>query len=161
MPDASARMQERMKTMTPERRKQFEEMMKQHGVDVAAGNVMKICYSQKMVERGSWSDQSTCKTEYSNRSASAWKWHSTCPAVNYEGDGEASFPDSENFTVKSSGVVTTGGKPHASSSVRTGKMAVGGLWGDQAVGRHPVTDGPNLRSGFHNRTARTLKLGVN
>jgi hypothetical protein len=121
MPDASARMQEHMKTMTPERRKQFEEIMKQQGVDMGAGNAMKICYSQKMVDRGSWSDQTTCKTEYSNRSASAWKWHSSCPTVNYEGDGEASFPDSENFTVKSSGVITTSGKAHTSRSVRTGK----------------------------------------
>jgi hypothetical protein len=121
MPDATARMQEHMKTMTPERRKQFEEMMKQHGVDVGAGNAMKICYSQEMVERGSWSDQSTCKTDYGSRSASAWKWHSVCPALNYEGDGEASFPDSENFVVKSSGAVTTSGKAHTSSSVRTGK----------------------------------------
>jgi hypothetical protein len=121
MPDASERMKEHMKSMTPERRKQFEEMMKQRGVDPNAGGAMKLCYSQKMVERGAWSDQGSCKTEYSNRSASAWKWHSICPELGYQGEGEASFPDPENFVVKSSGVLTVGGKAHASSSVRTGK----------------------------------------
>jgi hypothetical protein len=121
MPDASERMKEHMKNMPPERRKQFEEMMKQRGIDPSAGGEMKLCYSQKMVERGAWSDQGGCKTEYSNRSPSAWKWHSICSQVGYEGDGEASFPDPENFIVKSSGVLTVGGKTRASSSVRTGK----------------------------------------
>ena len=110
-----------MKNMTPERRKQFEEMMKQRGIDPSGGSAMKLCYSQKMVERGAWSDQGGCKTEYSNRSASAWKWHSICSQLGYEGDGEASFPDSENFIVKSSGVLTTAGNTRASSSVKTGK----------------------------------------
>jgi len=121
MADASERMKEHMKNMTPERRKQFEEMMKQRGVDPSAGGAVKLCYSQKMVERGAWSDQGGCKTEYSERSASAWKWHSICSQMGYEGDGEASFPDSENFVVKSSGVLTAGGKTHDSRSVRTGK----------------------------------------
>jgi hypothetical protein len=122
MPDASERMKEHMKNMTPERRKQFEEMMKQRGVDTGGGaGAMKLCYSQKMLERGAWSDQGGCKTEYSSRSASAWKWHSICPQLGYVGDGEASFPDPENFAVKSSGILTIGGKAHTSSSVRTGK----------------------------------------
>jgi hypothetical protein len=121
MPDASERMKEHMKNMTPERRKQFEEMMKQRGVDTSAGGVMKLCYSQKMVERGAWSDQGGCKTEYSTRSASAWKWHSTCAQLGYQGDGEASFTDPENFVVKSAGVLTIDGKAHTSNSVRTGK----------------------------------------
>src|SRR5947209_8057888 len=67
-PNASERMKEHMKNMTPERRKQFEEMMKQRGVDPSGGSAMRLCYSQKMVERGAWSDQGGCKTEYSNRS---------------------------------------------------------------------------------------------
>ena len=121
MPDASERMKDHMNNMTPERRKQFEEMMKQRGVDPGAGGVMKICYSQKMVERGTWADQGTCKTDYSNRSATSWKWHSVCPELHYQGDGEASFPDPEHFVVKSSGVSTNGGKTLNMNSTRTGK----------------------------------------
>src|ERR1035438_7700563 len=101
MADASERMKEHMKDMTPERRKQFEEMMKQRGVDPGAGGVVKLSYSRKMVEHGAWADQGGCKTEYSSRSATSWKWHSSCAALGYQGDGEASFPDSENFVVKS------------------------------------------------------------
>lgn len=119
--DPSERMKEHMKNMPPERRKQFEEMMKQRGVDPGADGAMKVCYSQKMVERGAWDDQGACKTAYSNRSASAWKWHSVCSKLGYEGDGEASFPDPEHFVVKSSGVSTIGSMRHASTSVRTGK----------------------------------------
>ena len=121
LPDASQRMKDHMKDMTPERRKQFEEMMKQRGVDLSGGNEIKLCYSQKMVERRAWADQGTCKTDYSSRTANFWKWHSSCAQMSYEGDGEATFPDSENFTVKSSGVSTVGGKSRASSSTRTGK----------------------------------------
>jgi hypothetical protein len=121
MPDASERMKERMKNMTPERRKQFEESMKQRGVDPNAGGVIKVCYSQKMVEHGAWADQGTCKTDYSNRTATHWKWHSVCPEVHYEGDGEASFPDPEDFVVKSSGVLTSGDKTRNIKSTRTAK----------------------------------------
>jgi Protein of unknown function (DUF3617) len=121
VPDASERMKEHMKDMTPERRKQFEAMMKQRGVDPGAGGVMKLCYSQKMVEHGAWADQGGCKTDYSSRSATSWKWHSSCPDLHYQGDGEASFSDPENFVVKSSGVSTNGGKTSTSSSTRTGK----------------------------------------
>jgi hypothetical protein len=101
MPDASERMNDRMKSMTPEQRKQFEEMMKQHGVAPGSAGNTKLCYSQKMVERGAWSDQGGCKIDFSNRSATSWKWHSSCPALSYQGDGEASFSDSETFVVKS------------------------------------------------------------
>jgi Protein of unknown function (DUF3617) len=121
MPDASDRMNDKMKNMTPERRKQFEEMMKQRGVDPGGAGVTKLCYSQKMVEHGAWADQGGCKTDYSSRTATSWKWHSSCPALGYQGDGEASFPDAENFVVKSSGSSTSAGKPRNSSSTRTGK----------------------------------------
>jgi hypothetical protein len=121
MPEASERMKDHMNSMTPERRKQFEEMMKQRGVDTGAGGVIKLCYSQKMVEHGAWADQGGCKTDYSNRTVTSWKWHSVCPELHYQGDGEASFPDPENFVVKSSGVSTNGGKTLSMNSTRTGK----------------------------------------
>ena len=121
MPDPSERMRERMKTMTPEQRQRIEEMMKKQGVAPGAGGVTKLCYSQKMVERGDWSDQSSCKTAYSSRTATSWKWHSSCPAAGYEGDGEASFSDPEHFTVTSSGVSTIEGKERTTKFTRTGK----------------------------------------
>jgi hypothetical protein len=121
MQDGNERMKERMKNMTPEDRKRVEEMMKQHGVATGEGGVIKLCYSQKMVEHGAWTDQGGCKTEFSNRSATSWKWHSICTEAGYQGDGEATFPDAENFVVKSTGVSTIGGKNRTTSSTRTGK----------------------------------------
>jgi Protein of unknown function (DUF3617) len=121
VPDASERMKDHMKNMTPEQRKELEEMMKQRGVESGAGGMVKICYSQKMLERGTWADQGGCKTDYSNRSATSWKWHSSCAELHYQGDGEASFPDPENFVVKSSGVSTNGGKTLTMNSTKTGK----------------------------------------
>jgi Protein of unknown function (DUF3617) len=121
LPNASERMKDHMKDMTPERRKQFEEMMKQRGVDPNATDTIKVCYSQKMVDHGAWTDQGGCKTDFTDRSATSWKWHSVCSALGYEGDGEATFSDADNFTVKSSGVATAGGKTVKSNSTRTGK----------------------------------------
>jgi Protein of unknown function (DUF3617) len=121
MPDASERMREHMKSMTPERRKQFEESMKARGVDLGAGGAVKLCYSQKMLENHAWADQGTCKVDYTNRSATSWKWHASCPELHYQGDGEASFPDPQSFVVKSSGVSTNGSKNLSMNSTRTGK----------------------------------------
>jgi Outer membrane protein len=117
----SERMQEHMKTMTPERRKQFEEMMKQRGIDTTGSGAIRICYTQKMLDHGNFSDQGGCKTNFSEHSAGSWKWHSVCPQMNYEGEGEARFSDPENFIVKSSGVTTNGGNTVKTSSTRTGK----------------------------------------
>jgi hypothetical protein len=123
VPDGAARMQEHMKNMSPEQRKQFETMMKERGIDIdaGAGGMTKVCYSQKILERGALSDQFGCKTDFSTRSATSWKWHSNCPELGYQGDGEASFSDSENFVMKSSGVSTMDGKTKASNFTRTGK----------------------------------------
>ena len=71
VPNASERMKDHMKDMSPERRKQFEEMMKQRGVDPNATDAIKVCYSQKMVEHGAWTDQGGCKTDFTNRSATS------------------------------------------------------------------------------------------
>ena len=121
VPSASEKMKDHMKDMTPEQRTQFEEMMKQRGVDPNATDTVKLCYSQKMVDRGAWTDQAGCKTDFTNRSATSWKWHSVCSELGYEGEGEATFSDVDNFTVKSSGISTAGGKTIKVNSTRTGK----------------------------------------
>lgn len=113
-------MAERLKHMSPEQREKVEAMMKQRGMD-PAGNGMKVCYTQEMLDKGDWSNQQTCKVDYSSRSAASWKWHATCSKYGYEGDGEATFPDSENFVVKSTGVTTTEGKAKTQKVTSTGK----------------------------------------
>ena len=120
-PDPADRMQERMKSLPPEKRKQFEDMMKREGISTDEHGAIKMCYSKKMVDSAVLADQGGCQTTFSNRSSTNWKWHSSCPALGYVGDGEATFTNSHNFVIKSSGVSTAGGRSHSSTYTRTGK----------------------------------------
>jgi hypothetical protein len=118
VPDAS----ERMKNMSPEKRAQFEAMMKQHGVATAAGAPNQVCYTKEALARSPWADMQTdCKPVFSTQSASSWKWHTTCPKSGYEADGEANFLDHENYTVKSSSVSKLGGTVRNSITTITAK----------------------------------------
>jgi len=115
-------MAERMKNMSPETRKRAEAAMKQQGVDASDSGGRKVCYGREMIEQGRWAEQPNgCKTDYSTRTPSLWKWHSSCPKMGFEGDGEAIFPDSENYVVKSSGVITDEGKANTTRSTITAK----------------------------------------
>jgi hypothetical protein len=115
-------MSERMKTMSPEARAHVEAMMKQQGIDPGSDGVRRMCFSQAMIEQGRLAEeQMNCKTDYSTRSATSWKWHTNCPQLNYQGDGEAVFSDTENYVVKSSGVMTVAGKTRNSKSTITSK----------------------------------------
>ena len=105
MPDAS----ERMKNLSPEKRAQIEAIMKQHGVTSGAGGMGQVCYTRETLARSPWAGVETdCKAAFSDRSASLWKWHTSCPKSGYEADGEAIFPDHENYTVKSTSVSKIG-----------------------------------------------------
>jgi hypothetical protein len=117
MPD----MIERLKNMSPEKRAQFEAMMKQHGVETG-GAGSQVCYSRETLEHSPWADiQTDCRPTFSTRTSSAWKWHTTCPKSGYESDGEAIFTDPENYTVKSTSVSKFGDKVRNSSTTMTGK----------------------------------------
>ena len=117
MPDMS----ERLKNMPPEKRAQFEAMMKQHGVGIGGGP-NQVCYTRELLEHSPWADiQTDCKPTFSSRSSSSWKWHTSCPKSGYEADGEAVFINSENYTVKSTSVSKIGDKVRNSSATMTGK----------------------------------------
>jgi Protein of unknown function (DUF3617) len=114
-------MSERLKNMPPEKRAQFEAMMKQHGIGMG-GAANQICYTKEMLEHSPWADiQTDCKPTFSTRTSSVWKWHTTCPKSGYEADGEAIFADHENYTVKSTSVSKVGDKVRNSSTTMTGK----------------------------------------
>jgi len=117
MPDMS----ERLKNMPPEKRAQFEAMMKQHGVGMGGGP-NQVCYTRELLEHSPWADiQTDCKPTFSSRTSSSWKWHTSCPKSGYEADGEAVFINSENYTVKSTSVSKMGDKVRNSSATMTGK----------------------------------------
>jgi hypothetical protein len=88
-----------MKNMKPEVRARVEAMMKQKGMAVGSGGANRICVTRDSLDAGRWQSNPTCKTDYGTRSASAWKWRSTCDQSGTVVDGEAVFANPENYTV--------------------------------------------------------------
>ena len=136
MPDMS----ERMKNMPPETRKQMEAMMKARGVDMGGmtGNDMKICLSKDSVDPAQWQrNQGTCKTDYVSRSASTWKWHTSCREPAAETDGEAHFTSPDSYTVKTATTRTIQGE------TRTTRMTLHSTYlGPDCGDVKPVTPRP-------------------
>ena len=117
-PDAS----DRMKNMSPEKRAQFEAMMKQHGVATDGSGMPKVCYTKENLDRSAWADQMLdCKATFSSQTGSSWKWHTSCPTMKIEADGEATFPNSQSYTVKSTSVSQHDDKTRTTAHTMTGK----------------------------------------
>ena len=110
-------MNERMKSMSPAARQRVEAMMKQRGVDTSSG-ATRICMTREMLDQGRWHDASPrCKVDFTNRSASAWKWRSVCTQPESSGEGEAVFHSPESYTVTSNTTMTLKGQARASTNV--------------------------------------------
>ena len=90
-PDAS----DRLKNMSPEKRAQIEAMMKQHGIGGSRRHGHRFVIPVRRSDRSPWAGVSrpTVRPTSARRSASSWKWHTTCPNSGYEADGEAVFAD--------------------------------------------------------------------
>lgn len=93
---------EHLKNMPPEMRKQMEATMKQQGVDMSgAAGTMKMCMTRESLDEGRWrSEEHGCKTDYSTRTATLWKWRSVCTQPPSESVGEARITSPERYTVK-------------------------------------------------------------
>ncbi len=126
-----------LKKMRPEARKQLEGVMREKGMDVAGGPV-KVCMSREVLEQGQWqAQQSGCKTEFTSRTATTWKWRTQCDKPQSTGDGEAVFASPEAYTVKSTSKSTVEGKP------RTTRTTVQGRWVSADCGSLPAMKVPN------------------
>ena len=90
---------EAMKNLTPETRAKVDAMMKQQGVALGSDGANRVCLSKESLDAGRWQNAANCKTEFGSRTASAWKWHSSCPQTDAVIDGEAVFANPENYTV--------------------------------------------------------------
>ncbi len=113
---------DRMKSMSPEKRARFEAMMKEHGVSTDGSGKSQVCYTKENLDQSAWASQAMdCKATFSSRTANFWKWHTSCPTMGIEADGEAHFPNSENYTVKSASVSKHGDKALNSNTTMTGK----------------------------------------
>ena len=113
-----------MKNMPPEMRSKVEAMMKEKGVGIGEGGVNRVCLSRESLDQGRWQGQSdNCKTEFTSRSTSSWKWHSVCTKPDSESDGEALFANSENYTVSTHMKMKVQGQDRLTRMTVTAKWA--------------------------------------
>jgi hypothetical protein len=72
---------------------------------------MKMCLSRESLDQGKWQgEQGNCKTDFTSRTSSAWKWHASCAQPPSVSDGEATFTSAESYTVKNTSTMTLQGK---------------------------------------------------
>lgn len=122
MPD----MGEHLKNMPPEARKRMEEQMRQRGVEMGGGSTTaKLCLSEESLSRDDWTSAGAehgCKTEILSRSATAWKWRSTCggqpPTV---AEGETRFQGDTGYTTVIDATSNRQGQPHRMHMEMQGK----------------------------------------
>src|SRR5262245_6059010 len=107
--------------LSPEARARMAEMMKARGVTMPDTNgVTKTCLTKEMFESGRWQQMASetgCTTNYSTLSGTTWKWHSSCPALKSESDGEAVFSSRESYRTKVTTTATVMGKTTTSTRV--------------------------------------------
>jgi Protein of unknown function (DUF3617) len=141
-PNAGQRkeMADALKNMPPEQRAQMEAMMKQRGIDMGAmasgggPQGMKMCYDRASLDQNAWQgEQGRCKTDFTQRSATAWKWTSACTQPPSTGQGEARFDGADRYTVDFTSTVTEGGKPRTSRHTMTMRRL-----GDDCGGLKPI-----------------------
>lgn len=121
--EMSEQMKEQMKGMPPEVRQKMEEMMRKSGVDMSGAAGMKMCLSRESLDQGNWQGERTgCKTEFTSRTKTSWKWRSKCDQPPSTSEGDSEFKDTENYTVNSSTTMTMDGRP------QTTKMTLKGKW---------------------------------
>lgn len=116
-PDSAdtARQAERMKSfqnLPPEQRAKIEAMMKSQGVDISGGSP-RFCISKASMDTDAWTHQGNCKTEFTTRTSSLWKWHATCTQpVAAEIDGQAAFTSPEAYTATITSKSASGSRTH-------------------------------------------------
>jgi hypothetical protein len=107
--------------LPPEARARMAEVMKARGLSMPdASGATKSCFTKETFESGGWqqiASDAGCTTNYSTVSATTWKWHSSCPALKSESDGEVVFSSAESYRVKMTMTATVMGKPNTSTRV--------------------------------------------
>jgi hypothetical protein len=114
---------EQIKSMPPEMRERMAANMKQHGIDMSGpAGQMRICQTREALDQGQWQrEPGVCKTDFSTRSNTAWKWRSTCTQPDSVTDGEAAFAGPERYTVKSSTTMNTQGQSRVTKTTLKAK----------------------------------------
>lgn len=112
-----------LQNLPPEVRAKVEAMMKAKGIAPgAAGSANRICMSKETLDPARWQGQSaSCKTQIVSRTATIWKWHTSCTQPPAESDGETVFASAESYTVRNATTMTVSGETRTTRSTVQGK----------------------------------------
>ena len=110
MESAQAQMKAQMANMSPEQKKQMQDMMAKHGMQMGAGGPggmsVKTCMTREMIERNEVpTGKSDCKTTKQEKRGNTMKFTVTCPNPPSTSEGEITYTSAEAYTMKM--VVTT------------------------------------------------------
>lgn len=121
---------DRMKSLPPEARARMEAMMKERGIAMGDGGATRVCLTKESLASGMMQAEAAgCKTDYATRTSSVWKFHSSCPAMKVESDGEILFSGSESYTMTVASTLSSATPPRLSKTTMNGKW-MGAACGD-------------------------------
>ena len=140
MTGAMAAMQDQMAKMSPEQRKQMQDMMSKQGVNIDLGAVssaggpgalsVKTCMTPEMVARNELPTvQGNCTSINSPRVGNTMKMSFTCTKPPSSGEGQVTFVGPDAYTMKMTVTTTVKGKPESMDMDGSGKW-LGASCGD-------------------------------
>ena len=127
MEKAMANMEKQLAGMSPEQRKQMQDMMARQGMSLGTsgggGMSMKTCLTKEMAERNELpqQQQGDCKTTQSPRSGNTMKISYTCTQPPSSGEGVMTFNGDTAYTMKMNTTTTVKGKPEKMTMDASGK----------------------------------------
>ena len=127
MEKAQAQMQQQMANMTPEQKKQMQDMMAKHGVQMGAaapggGMSMKTCMTKEMIARNELpAQQGDCRTTKQEKSGNTLKCAMACSNPPSTTEGQVVFTSPEAYTMKMAVRSQAGGKSETLNLDSTGK----------------------------------------
>lgn len=127
MDRAQAEMQKALAGLSPQQRKQMEDMMGRQGVALGTGAdggiVTRVCISKEMAEQKVPPVQTEghCTTTVTERSANRMKARFTCTNPPSQGEGEWTFQGDTGYAMKMTTTTTHNGKPMTSTMEGQGR----------------------------------------
>ncbi|QLQ01278.1 MAG: DUF3617 domain-containing protein [Burkholderiaceae bacterium] len=124
---AQAEMQKALAGMSPQQRKQMEEMMGRQGVALGTGAdggiVTRVCISKEMAEQKvpPVQTEGDCTATVTERSANRMKARFTCTNPPSNGEGEWTFQGDSGYTMKMTTTTAHNGKPQTSTMEGQGR----------------------------------------
>ena len=127
MEKAMANMEKQLAGMSPEQRKQMQDMMARQGMSLGTsgggGMSMKTCLTKEMAERNELpqQQQGDCKSTQAPRSGNTVKFSYVCTQPPSSGEGVMTFNGDTAYTMKMNATTNVKGKPEKMSMDASGK----------------------------------------